>query len=202
MRLNFSLSKFVSGMALAASLSFGGQALAQQPMPHSGGGAMPQLTEQQKQLMMEVQQTQQQLQKTQQQLRAIQDQVYQSSPELVKQKENLQKAIAQKMSSDGYNADKELDALKAMVAKYNSGQEKPSQAEIQDFQKRQQAFQMRQQQAFQDPDIRAKAEALQQNLKSKIEASGPKGKALVEDLEKQIKKLESLRAKAAKMMKQ
>lgn len=201
MRLTFSLSRFVSVMALAASISLGGQAMAQQPMPHSGGGGMPQLTEEQKQLMMEVQQTQQQLQKTQQQLRVIQDQVYQSSPELVKQKEDLQQAISKKMSSGGYDADKELNELKAMVAKYNNGQEKPTQAEIQDFQKRQQDFQMRQQQAFQDPDIRAKAEALQQNLKSKIEASGPKGKALVEGLEKQIKKLESLRAKAATMMK-
>ncbi|KUJ75031.1 hypothetical protein AVO42_06640 [Thiomicrospira sp. XS5] len=201
MRLTFSLSRFASVMALAASISLGGQAMAQPPMPHSGGGAMPQLTEEQKQLMMEVQQTQQQLQKTQQQLRAIQDQVYQSSPELVKQKEALQQAISKKMSSGGYDADKELKELKAMVAKYNNGQEKPTQAEIQDFQKRQQDFQMRQQQAFQDPDIRAKAEALQQNLKSKIEASGPKGKALIESLEKQIKKLESLRAKAATMMK-
>ncbi len=105
------------------------------------------------------------------------------------------------MSSGGYDADKELDALKAMVEKYNTGQEKPTQAEIQDFQKRQQAFQMRQQQAFQDPDIRAKAEALQQNLKAKIQASGPEGKALIADLEKQVQKLETLRAKAATMMK-
>ncbi|AZR82335.1 hypothetical protein [Thiomicrospira sp. S5] len=201
MRLTLSLSRFVSVMALAASISLGGQVMAQPPMPHSGGGGMPQLTEEQKQLMMEVQQTQQALQKTQEQLRAIQDKVYQSNPDLVKQKDALQQAISKKMSSGGYDADKELDALKAMVEKYNTGQEKPTQAEIQDFQKRQQAFQMRQQQAFQDPDIRAKAEALQQNLKAKIQASGPEGKALIADLEKQVQKLETLRAKAATMMK-
>ncbi|MGC9386206.1 MAG: hypothetical protein ACP5D0_04610 [Hydrogenovibrio sp.] len=166
-----------------------------------GQGGMPQMTPEQQQLMMQVQQTQQALQQTQQKLQVLQQKVYQDNPELEKQKQSLQDAVSKKMSSGGYDADKELEQLQSIANQYSDGKQKPTQEVIQDFQKRQQAFQMREQQALQDPSIQAKAKTLQESLKAKIEASGSEGKALLADLQKQIEQLEVLRVKANALLK-
>uniref|UniRef100_Q31H38 Periplasmic heavy metal sensor n=1 Tax=Hydrogenovibrio crunogenus (strain DSM 25203 / XCL-2) TaxID=317025 RepID=Q31H38_HYDCU len=188
---------FVTGVSVMSQV----QAEPTAPAPHSGGmQQMPKMTPEQQSMMMELQKTQQQLQQTQQELQKIQQQVYKESPELQKQRDALQAKVSEKMSHGGYDADKELKKMNALVDKYQNSEEKPSQSEIQEFQASQKEFQARQQKVFQDPEVRKMAENLQQNVKAKIEATGPKGKSLIVRLENQMKKLQDLRQKAMAMM--
>lgn len=190
---------FMTGVSVMSQVQ--AQPTAPAAAPHGGGmQQMPKMTPEQQSMMMELQQTQQQLQQTQQELQKIQQQVYKESPELQKQRDALQSKVSEKMSHGGYDADKELKKMNALVDKYQNSNEKPSQAEIQEFQASQQEFQSRQQKVFQDPEIRKMAENLQQNVKAKIQATGPKGKSLIVRLENQMKKLQQLRQKAMAMM--
>ena len=168
--------------------------------PTSAPAAMPKLNEEQKAMMMEVQKLQQSLQQTQQALQKVQQKVYQDNPELRQQRDALQKNIASAMSDDDYNAKTELAALNQLVEKYQNGKEKPSQQQIEAFQKKQQRFQQKQRAAVQDPAIQKQAESLQQSVRNAIEASGESGKSLLVRLESQIQKLNALRQKAKKMM--
>lgn len=190
---------FMTGVSVMSQVQ--AQPTAPAPAPHGGGmQQMPKMTPEQQSMMMELQKTQQQLQQTQKELQKVQQQVYKESPELQKQRDALQAKVSEKMSQGGYDADKELKKMNEMVDKYQNSKEKPTQAEIQSFQASQKEFQARQQKVFQDPDVRKMAEDLQQNVKAKIEATGPKGKSLIVRLENQMKKLQDLRQKAMTMM--
>lgn len=168
--------------------------------PAAAQGEMPKLNEEQKAMMLELQRTQQALQQTQQALQQIQQNVYADNPALRAQRDDLQKNIAAAMSDDQYNAEKELQALNQLVEKYQNGQEKPTQEQIEDFQSKQKAFQQRQRAVFQDPKIQQQAESLQKNIRTEIERSGESGQSLIVRLEEQMKKLSALRQKAMQMM--
>jgi len=173
---------------------------AQQSAPAENARQMPKLNEEQKAIMMEMQQAQQSLQQTQQALRKIQQKVYQDNPKLKAQRDGLQKNISDAMSDENYNAEKELASLNQLVEQYQNAKEQPTQQQIESFQAKQQTFQKRQRDAFQNPEIQKQAEALQQNLRTAIEQSGESGQSLIVRLEEQMKKITALRQKAMQIM--
>ncbi|MFW6028305.1 MAG: hypothetical protein ACOC9Q_02140 [bacterium] len=179
----------------------GGAAQGQQPAPEGGGaqGQMPEMSEEQRELMEEMRAVQQELQQTQEKLSEMEQQAYEKKPELGDQRDALQDKIAEKMSGDGYDAEKEFEEMKATMSKYQDGDQQPSESEVQAFQEKQQKFQQRQQQAFQDEDVQQMAEKLRTDVESEMKQSNPEAEQLFNEMDEKSAEMEKLREKAMQM---
>ncbi|MGM0517322.1 MAG: hypothetical protein ACQER6_06965 [Pseudomonadota bacterium] len=186
---------------VAAALGVSGGAMAQQAAPHGGGaqGQMPEMTDEQRQLMEEMRSVQQELQQTQQQLQQMEQQAYEANPELGEQRQALQDRIAEKMSAGGYDAQKEFEQMKATAERFQGSDQEPTQEEIQAFRERQQEFQQRQQQAFQDPEVQEMANGLRSDVESEMKQNNPEAAQLFDRMDEKAAQMEQLRERAMQM---
>ncbi len=195
---NQKLRQSMMAAGVSAALAFSGAAVAQQ-----GGapaqGQMPEMTDEQRQLMEEMRSVQQELQQTQAKLSKMEQQAYQNNPELGEKREALQSKIAEKMSSGGYDAEKEFEQMKATMAKYQGGDQQPSESEVKAFRQQQQEFQQRQQKAFQDEEVQSMAQELRGDVEQAMKANNPQAKDLFAKMERQAKEMQRLRQEAMKM---
>ncbi|MBN2872950.1 MAG: hypothetical protein JXJ30_08580 [Halothiobacillaceae bacterium] len=208
---NHKLRKSLMAAGVSTALAFGGTAVAQQggqvaPQGGQAGtapqGKMPELTEEQRQLMEQMRSVRQELQQTQAKLSELEQQAYENNPELGKKRDALQDTIAEKMSDDGYDAAEEFKEMKATMAEYQQGDKQPSQAEVKAFREKQQAFQQRQQKAFQDPEVQSMAEDLRADVKKQMKQDNPKAEELFDKMEQKAEEMQALRQQAMQMQKQ
>jgi KRAB domain-containing zinc finger protein len=186
---------------VAAAVGFSGGAMAQQTAAQGGGaqGQMPELTDEQRQLMEEMRSVQQELQQTQQKLQQMEQQAYEDNPELGQQRQALQDKIAEKMSDDDYDAEKEFEQMKATVQRFQGGDQEPTKEEIQAFRQRQQEFQQRQRQAFEDPEVQEMANSLRSDVESEMKANNPEAEQLFDQMDEKAARMRQLREKAMQM---
>lgn len=203
---NQKLRKSMMAAGVSAALAFSGAAVAQQggqSAPHGGqGGAqgqVPEMTDEQRQLMEEMRSVQQELQQTQAKLSELEQQAYENNPALGEKRDALQAKIAEKMSSGGYDAEKEFEQMKATMAKYQGGAEQPSESEVKAFRQQQQEFQQRQQQAFQDDEVQSMAQDLRGDVERVMKENNPQANDLFAKMERQAEEMQRLREKAMKM---
>ncbi|MCL7750803.1 hypothetical protein LV475_04250 [Guyparkeria hydrothermalis] len=200
---NQKLRKSMMAAGVSAALAFSGAAVAQQggqAAPHGGQqGQMPEMTDEQRQLMEEMRSVQQELQQTQAKLSEMEQQAYENNPELGEKREALQAKIAEKMSSSGYDAEKEFEEMKATMAKYQGGEQQPSEEEVKAFRQQQQEFQQRQQQAFQDEEVQSMAQDLRGEVEQVMKENNPQAKDLFAKMERQAEEMQQLREKAMEM---
>ncbi|MFI9655111.1 hypothetical protein ABGV17_10300 [Guyparkeria sp. GHLCS8-2] len=203
---NQKLRKSMMAAGVSAALAFSGAAVAQQggqSAPHGGqGGAqgqVPEMTDEQRQLMEEMRSVQQELQQTQAKLSELEQQAYENNPALGDKRDALQAKIAEKMSSGGYDAEKEFEQMKATMSKYQGGAEQPSESEVKAFRQQQQEFQQRQQQAFQDEEVQSLAQDLRGDVEQVMKENNPQANDLFAKMERQAEEMQRLREKAMKM---
>ncbi|MFI9651928.1 hypothetical protein [Guyparkeria halopsychrophila] len=205
---NQKLRKSMMAAGVSAALAVSGAAAAQQggqAAPHGGqGGApaqgqMPEMTDEQRQLMQEMRSVQQELQQTQAQLSEMEQQAYENNPDLGQKRDALQAKIAEKMSSGGYDAEKQFEEMKATMSKYEGGGQQPSEEEVKAFRQQQQEFQQRQQQAFQDEEVQSMAQELRGDVEQVMKQNNPQAKDLFSKMEERSKEMQQLREKAMKM---
>jgi len=196
---NQKMRRSLLAASLVAAAGFAGNAAAQQGAQGGAQGQMPQMTQEQRQLMEEMRGVQQELQQTQRQLQEMEQKAYEANPRLGEKREALQDTIAEKMSSGGYDAEKEFEEMKATVNRFQNSEQEPSQEEIQSFQKRQQEFQRRQQQAFEDPEVQEQANGLRSDVESAMKQNNPKAGQLFDKMEEKSAEMEQLRQRAMEM---
>ena len=203
---NQKLRKSMLAAGVSAAMAVSGAAMAQQggqSVQHGGqGGAqgqMPEMTAEQRQLMQEMRSVQQELQQTQAQLSEMEQQAYENNPELGQKREALQAKISDKMSSGGYDAEKEFEEMKATMAKYEGGEQQPSEDEVEAFRKQQQKFQQRQQQAFQDEEVQGMAQELRGDVESVMKQNNPEARELFTEMERKAEEMQKLREQAMEM---
>ncbi|MFA7522846.1 MAG: hypothetical protein WCY71_07990 [Halothiobacillaceae bacterium] len=194
---NQKLRKTMVAAGVATALAFSGAAVAQEGAPVQGH--MPELTDEQRQMVEEMREIQRDLQQTQNELGRMEERAYENNPALGQKREALQAKIAEKMSSDGYDAQQEFTEMQEMAAKYQGAEEQPSDAEIEAFGRKQQEFQQRQQQAFQDEEVQSMAEDLRSDVQREMEQSNPEAKELFTRLEQKAREMQQLRQKAMQM---
>jgi len=196
---NQKLRQSMLAVGVCAAVGFAGGASAQQS-PHGGAqGQMPQMTEEQQALMQEMRAVQQELQQTQRQLQQMEQQAYEANPELGEQREALQAKIAEKMSGDGYDAEKEFDDMKATVERFQGGEQEPTQAEVQAFREQQREFQQRQKQAFEDPEVQEMANGLRSQVEATMRENNPKAAQLFEQMQEKVAEMKQLQQQAMQM---
>ena len=190
---------FSMGMAVSASVLAEPQAMpGANAMPHSQQTQQKMSPEQQA-IVTELKTLQQELRTTQHALQSIQQQAFEKNPSFVKQREKLQATIFKSMSTQDYNATKEVQYLESVASKYQDGKAKPTQAEVLSFRQRKQDFQQRKQKAFQDPDVQKISVALKTDVEKAMMVINPKAKDLMVQLETGSKKFMALRQKMASM---
>lgn len=165
---------------------------AQPPMAQQG---QMQISEEQKNLMVQMRQAQMALQQNQQKLQVMQTEVIDGSSELQKQRDALRAKVTEKMNVDGYDSDAELKALGDIIQKYQASGEKPSQEVIMDFQKRQRVFQQKQVQVLQDKEVQAMAQKFEDSVMQAVEKKNPDSADLLKTIQQQSDQVRQLQQK-------
>ncbi|MBO1924404.1 hypothetical protein [Thiomicrorhabdus sp. 6S3-12] len=162
---------------------------AQPPMAQQG---QMQISEEQKNLMVQMRQAQMALQQNQQKLQVMQSDVIDNSAELQKQRDSLRAKVTEKMNVDGYDSDAEMKALGDIIQKYQASGEKPSQEVIMDFQKRQRVFQQKQMQVLQDKEVQSMAQKFEDSVMQAVEKKNPDSADLIKTIQQQTDQVRQL----------
>ena len=182
---------FSMGMAVSASV------LAE-PQAMPGAQQSPsQLTPEQQAALPELKRLQQTLQTTQGTLQGLQQKAFEKNPSLVKLREKLQTTVFKKMSTKDYNAETEVLELQSIASKYQDGKIRPTETEVLRFRQRDQVFQQRKQEAFQDPVVQKMSMSLKNDVEKAMVAIDPKTKKIMAKMESAMKRFMELRQKVA-----
>lgn len=204
MKFRFTRATQAAVSALIISLSASATAFAEPqaaqnagPAPQGqmshGQMAQPEMTAEQKNAIMELRSLQQQMQTSQQTLQKTEQKAFAETPKLVKQRDQLQATMFEKMSDKNYDAKQELNALQSMMAEYQKT--KPTPEQVTAFRKREAEFQQRQQKAFQDPEVQKLANTLKTDVEAKMVEIDPQTPKLIQKMQTQSKRFMELRQK-------
>ena len=188
---------FSMGMAVSASVLAEPQATPGANAMSHGQQSPPQLTPEQQAILPELKTLQQALQTTQRTLQGLQQKAFEKNPSLVKLREKLQATVFKKMSTKDYNAETEVHDLQSIASKYQDGKIKPTETEVLSFRKRDQVFQQRKQEAFQDPEVQKMSMSLKSDVEKAMVAIDPKTKELMAKMESAMQRFMELRQKVA-----
>lgn len=163
-------------------------------------GQAPQLTEEQKQIMTQIQQSQMKLAEAEKTIQELEAKVIGGSPALLKQQEELKNKITSIINSGGYDLEAEQKALQGIMTKYKQSGEKPSDAVIADFQKRQQAMQMKRKQAMENPEVQKAFKDFNDEMMKAALKVNPNTETMIEGMKTEFAKLMQLRQKLQQSM--
>lgn len=166
-----------------------------EPAAQSAEKQAMQLSSDQQKLMGQLQQAQAAYQQTAMQVQQLEQKVIVQSKPLQAKQKKLEDLVEKKVNTDGFDVKKEMAELKAIMQKYQSGKEKPTQEVIADFQKRQAVVQQKQATAMQDKDVQKMIKEFNDDMMAEAKKVDPNTEALLARLKSQVEEIQSLRQK-------
>lgn len=161
----------------------------------------PEVTPEQAKQMQEIQGVHAEYMELQKHITQIQRDTLQAHPELEKQEQALRDLVLEKMSSNGKSAKEEMDEIVKLEEKLRSGDtpEGDREALMGDYQKKAVAFRNAQNEAMQNPEVKAAQKKLMDDVMTAMKEKDPQVEKLMEQLQQKQQQLSQMMKDAGHM---